>query len=58
MFVTSMAEGTTSLSMLVMKQGDGSDTMALSSGAWNQNIKKERNDQFTNSEWQLLKYSK
>ena len=41
MLVTSMAEGTSSSSMLVMKQGAGSDAMAVSCGAWNQNIKRK-----------------
>ena len=57
MFVTSTAEGTGSSSMLVMEQGAGSDAMAVSCGGRNQIIRKERNDQFTNRSWQLLKYS-
>ena len=58
MFVTFTAEGTGSLSMLLTEQGACSDAMAVSCGSWNQSIKKERNNQFTNHEGQLLKYSK
>ena len=58
MFVTFTAEGTGSSSMLLTEEGAISDAMAVSRGDWNQNIKKERNEQFTNRERQLLKYSK
>ena len=58
MFVTFTAEGTGSSSMLLTEEGAVSDAMAVSRGGCNQHIEKERNDQFTNCEWQLFKYSK